>query len=672
VSYKPGQIIVRVALERGPNDDRPLPGDPAWTDLTDRVKGYRDTRGRSDALQPFQPGTAEVTLDNGDRALDPSNPDGLLFNDDDEPIGLPLCQVQITQWWSGAEHPRFFGYLGPEAWPGDQSPYGNSGTVTLNVMDALGHSPSLPPDTWGNVIASLHPEWWSRMDDFEFPVLDDASPVPNSIGTDAGVVEGTTGISRAWRAGNAYDAVGIMTPGLLLAGDHLVRIPNTSIMPDGDEASFTAMTWWASRNTLASGQADVMSMVHPITGVRRWSISVSSIDGDAYITTYDASESVVDTATIHDSLLTGRWDWPGSRHLVIAQYDGGANELTVWFGGISATLDCESTLYVSDLILGPGNGTVDSIFDEVATWRTTFAYTGVIAPILLAAGGLSWWAGQTFRDRLGSWIEATGRTVTSDDSEQWHIPSGMTQSLWGLIRNRIEVDYGDNYSVGRATLPADLAEAFQTTVEYGDGARWATKDGFLRARIRATLTDPTYADHYATPVLFTDDPGTLGTDEYRHAGVQVTGLRIDRVINDASVTFLYSNAADHPTGPDIGTAAELTCRARDTASIARYGRRSWSTDTEWADWPLNQQLAELRVARFAEPRQEIENIHLDPLGNDSLAAWLVTTCELELACTVTYTSQGADPVTVDELNIQHISFDWTPERWTVDLVAAAS
>jgi len=39
---------------------------------------------------------------------------------------------------------------------------------------------------------------------------------------------------------------------------------------------------------------------------------------------------------------------------------------------------------------------------------------------------------------------------------------------------------------------------------------------------------------------------------------------------------------------------------------------------------------------------------------------------------VTYTSVGADPVTVEGLNIQRIAFDWTPERWTVDILAAAS
>ena len=84
MTYQNGQIIVRVALELGPFDE---PGELDWTDLTDRVLAYRDERGRDDVLQPFGAGTAMVTLDNGDRMLDPSNPDGLLFDGVDPKIG---------------------------------------------------------------------------------------------------------------------------------------------------------------------------------------------------------------------------------------------------------------------------------------------------------------------------------------------------------------------------------------------------------------------------------------------------------------------------------------------------------------------------------------------------------------------------------------------------------
>jgi hypothetical protein len=40
---------------------------------------------------------------------------------------------------------------------------------------------------------------------------------------------------------------------------------------------------------------------------------------------------VVDTAVIHWS-VAGRWDALNAKHLVIVQFDGVANEMTVWFG----------------------------------------------------------------------------------------------------------------------------------------------------------------------------------------------------------------------------------------------------------------------------------------------------------------------------------------------------
>lgn len=664
MSYKPGQIIVRVALERGPNDDRPLPGDPAWTDLTDRVKAYHDDRGRTDVLQPFQPGTAQVTLDNGDRALDPSNPDGLLFNGTD-PIGLPLCQVQITQWWSGAEHPRFFGYLGPEAWPGDQSPYGNSGTTTLQVMDALGHSPGLPQDVWGIMLAALQPDWWMRMDDIEFPVLDDASQVPDSITGGHATMQATYGISRPYTDTTGFGSVGglgLGDPGLRMSGDHFLRTPAAGVMPDGDEADMSFAMWWQAKAEVPAGEvATVLQAIDPGDSTNRFVIYVDGDDGLAYVETYDAGGTLVDSDTI-TPFASSRWD-QGQGHVVVARYDGGLGKFKVWFGGVLATVDCASLLYESDLINGPSP--VDVVIDEVAVWRRALSITYEVAQMTtVTLYGV--WSGDLWYDRLDHWIRATGRTVTSDDTEQWHLPDDATQGLWGLLRpaRRTAENTISDYS---ATIPATLADAYQITASYGYGARWATKSGYLRFRTVHALTDPTWAEHYATPVLFTDEDVTLGTDEYRHAGVQPTGLRVDRIINDASVSYLYSE-----TPPAVGTSSPITNRQIDPVSRVRYGRQPLELTSEWCDWVLNQSAADQIVARFSQPHQEIESIHLDPLGNDSLAAWLVTTCELELACTVTYTSQGADPVTVDGLNIQHISFDWTPERWTVDLVAAAS
>jgi hypothetical protein len=667
-----GQIIVRVALEKGPRDTV-TEGD--WTDLTDRVRRYSDSRGRDDVLQPFGPGTAEVGLFNGDRMLDPSNPDGLLFNGAD-PIGLPLCPVQITQWWDGTEYPKFTGYLGPEAWPGDVAPYGESGTVTLHVMDALGHSPNLPPDMWGLAVAALHPDWWSRMDDFGFPVLDPAGPaneVPNSIGDGYGTLEGTTGIySQPFTSGSSPSGYGINDPGLLLlGGDHLVRFPASEIMPDGDQDKVTMFMWWSARTALGSGEiGEVARFVDPADDSMRLRVYVDGDDGHAYAVTYDASETIVDSGEIDPtSFGFSRFD-TGDEHMLTVRWDAGTgSNCTVWFGGISATLAIPGDLYESDLLLGPAD--VDVLVDEVAIWREALRIDTQIEPVFMAGGFGMLWGADQWIDRLAHFIDATGRLTDADDTNAMHFAVETVDGLWGLIHPaRPSIDGNDgNYSV---TLPNTLADAYQITVESAGGTRWADKDNNIRARSLSALTDVSFAEHYAEPVTFTDADGTLGADEYRHAGVEVTGLRIDRVINFASIDYMYC-----PGGPpEIATARPMTCVKRDEASIARYGLRSDTQKSEWCDWLLNQFLVDLKVDRFAQPHQEFERIHLDPLGTGddalALAEWLVTTCELELACSVTYTSAGADPVTISDLNIQHISTEWTPERWSVDLVAAKS
>jgi hypothetical protein len=639
---QPG-ILVRVALDLGPNDEVPVaPDDPAWTDLSDRVMAYKDDRGRDDVLQPFGPGTAQVVLDNSDRMLDPSNPDGLVYTGDDK--GWPLCPVQIDVTWGGNTYPKFYGYLGPEAWPGGTAPRGPVGTVTLHVVDRVGHSPNLPSNAYDILVASLHPEWWLRMDEFEFPVLDDGSPVPDYVTGGSALVEGTTGISRPINAGGGS--------WLILSGDHIVRSAAADIMPDGDQDKFTVSLLWARVDVIPAGEiAVVAEMVNPTAGIKRWRVYVDGDDGYCYVETYDVTGTLDDSGTIVP-FLAPRFDALAACAL-IAVWDAASGSFKVWFGGVSTSLSVSTDLYESDLIFGPNP--VDVRFGAVTTWRREFT-DEQIAGINLFAGLGTYWNGDDWSDRLGHWIEATGRDVSVDDTNQWHVPSG-TLGLWGI-----------NQAFQSSNLPDTLAEAFQQTVESGGGARWATKDGYLRARTIQALTDVTWADDYATPVLFTDANTTLGAGEYRHAGVEVTGLRIDRVINDAAISYNYSPSSP----PDVTDYTAVVNRSVDRDSRTRFGVRSFERTSIWSDWPLNQQLAELLVDRYAWPFQEFENVHLDPTNDPDLTLWLVDDCELEKAVDVTYTPAGADPVTVEGLNIQRIAWDWTPSRWTVDLMVAAS
>ena len=392
-------------------------------------------------------------------------------------------------------------------------------------MDALGHSPALPQDVWGIMLAALQPDWWMRMDDIEFPVLDDASQVPDCITGGHATIQATYGTSRPYSDAEV-GGLGLGDPGLLMSGDHFLRTPAAWIMPDGDETAMTFASYWLAKTQVPAGEvATVLQAIDHVDSTTRFVVYVDGDDGLAYVETYDAGGTLVDSATI-TPFASSRWD-QGQGHVVVARFDGGSpGELKVWFGGVLVTLDAASLLYESDLIIGPSP--VDVVVDEVAVWRRALNISYEVAQMTtVSLYGV--WSGDLWTDRLGRWIEATGRTVTSDDVTQWHVPDDATQGLWGLLRpaRRTVENTVSDYS---ATIPSTLADAYQITASYGHGARWATKDGYLRFRTVHALTDAGYAAHYATPVHFTDEDATLGTDEYRHAGIETTGERIDRII----------------------------------------------------------------------------------------------------------------------------------------------
>ena len=59
-------------------------------DLTDRIQEIQITRGRNDQFQDFSAGTCLLTLNNNDRALDPTNRDSPFFNDPLDTSGVTI------------------------------------------------------------------------------------------------------------------------------------------------------------------------------------------------------------------------------------------------------------------------------------------------------------------------------------------------------------------------------------------------------------------------------------------------------------------------------------------------------------------------------------------------------------------------------------------------------
>jgi hypothetical protein len=648
MTWTPPSVVVKVALEKGPFDTV-SGGD--WTDLSDRVRGQVSCkRGRSDVRSQFGPGTITVTLDNSDRMLDPQNPSGLVYAAGME--GLPLCPVTVDWVWDGDTYRMFTGLLGPECWLTTTAPHGENATVVLQAMDQAAYSPGLPGDPWAAMLAAFRPEWWLRMDG-GFPVVADGSVIPNraSLGNGA-YMESPSGISRYI---DTFNSVTPAPPALQLVTDNIVVSNAADIMPDGNETDVTVILWWQAVSAVPTGDTvRVAAMLDPTGTTLRWQVTVDD-DGEATVSTYDSGGTLIDSAMIdRTGSVISRFD-DTSAHLLIVRFTSG-NNLDVWFGGCSptgGTVTAAATVYESALTLGPSP--MDTRYDEVMMVRHALTDDEVDG-ILLAGGGVAGvWHGDDWIDRLTHWHLAVGKAAGVTEIAEWHMPStDPDDGLFGLSSN-----FG---------LQTSLGQAVQAVAAWAGGAAWVTKDGYWRARSLDALTDVTYAANYATTsAVFTDEDATLGTGEYRHAGVTPTGVDTDSIINQVSAEFAVR--ADPPT--DISPSRFLIT-PRDEASIARFGIRTETVSSEWWNWATVATIADTLVERFAWPTAGPSEIHLDALADDDLTLWLAETCELELAVDVIYTPFGESPITAEGLNIQSIEWQIDNVSLTCDLTVARS
>lgn len=644
MTWKPPTLVVKVALEMGPNDT-PSGGD--WTDLSDRVLSGSGKRGRSDVLAQFGVGTVSIMLDNTDRQLDPLNSSGLVYFGDDK--GLPLCPVEISWAWDGNEYVAFTGYLGPKAWPGSGSRRDPMRVVELQAMDQAGYSPNLPSDAWGAYTQSLFPDWWLRMD-LGFPVLSDSSVIPNRSGSGGSAdFVSPSGISRLVQDPSTT------APGLRMVTDNYIVCDAADVMPNGDELNLAVWCRWSAPSPLTTGQsASVMRMEATGGGNKRWEIIVDE-DGEAQVTTYDAAGTLIATDTI-DRTIVSRWD-DGSPHLVIARFTSG-NNLDVYFGGdelTGGTMTAAAAVYESDLVIGPAD--VDTIVDEVTLWRDGVTLTDdQIAGAILATGGQAQpWHGDDWAERAGHLYDACRKTVDVDVTDEWHFGTpDPDDGLFGLG--------------AVSNVPANLAQGLQSLVEWAGGAGWPTKAGYWRLRSLAALTDPTYAAHYATvSATFTDENATLTGTELRHAGVRPVGADVDTIINRVEASYYVREDPPTDVSPQAFTLAPV-----DDASKARYLDRGNEFRSEWWGWEANATVMDTRRNRFKDPYVGVDTVYLDCLGNTDVTQWLVETCELELAVDVKFTPQGGTEETFAGLNIQSIDWEWTPENLTAVLIVAKS
>lgn len=117
---------------------------PTWVDVTNDVRSFSTSRGRTADLQPFDAGTAQLVLDNRARKYDPLNTAGPYYGN-----LKPRRQVRITA-DAGAGYVNIFrGFTGgfPTTW----TDAGYDSTVTVECFDLLGLiSDQRLPNDWSS------------------------------------------------------------------------------------------------------------------------------------------------------------------------------------------------------------------------------------------------------------------------------------------------------------------------------------------------------------------------------------------------------------------------------------------------------------------------------------------------------------------------------------------
>jgi hypothetical protein len=100
-----------------------------WTDVSDRCRGFSTSRGRKHELASFEAGTASITLQNRDRAFEPTYSGSPYY-----PNVVPLRPVRISEVWNGVTYRLFTGFV--EEWPPSYNGPTDS-EVTISCVDAF-------------------------------------------------------------------------------------------------------------------------------------------------------------------------------------------------------------------------------------------------------------------------------------------------------------------------------------------------------------------------------------------------------------------------------------------------------------------------------------------------------------------------------------------------------
>lgn len=547
----------------------PLATTPTWVDVTAYVKAFQTSMGRQFELDAFQPGTAQVTLDNSTRRFDPLHATGPYYGHI-----LPRKRIRIVVVVGVTEFPIWSGFV--DTWPQQSRAW--TGEVALSATDGFGLLAAAPIGTaWEEEIRADTPTGWWRMGD-DTPTYDvcaDSSgnghhgqykglPVAATAGLIAGVDNGAVDFD------GANDRV-ILDPAILPANG----------AGAATTTAFSVEAWIQTTQALTGTQAAAIFSAHETdfgytADIDQQTIALRLITGGYVVAgchTYGGTDRTVTSATaLNDGAV---------HHLVMTYNDGGDRKVRLYVDGtLSGSASaahpaqplstCDGARIASWHVGGGDAKRFDGIIDEVALYDTALSATRVLAHY---EGGATPWAGDTTGERIGRVLDLAGWPAADRD-----LDTGI--STLG------------NYDLAETTAlaAAQVAEASE------GGTFWQAPDGRMTFRDRYAPVQ----DANATTVLieFSDADTTPQPPHYT-----------DLILDYDDGLIANSVTVDWEGGTEVVT---------DATSVTAYGRSEGSVTTSLTTAAEAQARAQWMLARFKDPQVRPTSVTLRPAADHRL------------------------------------------------------
>jgi hypothetical protein len=518
--------------------DGPLVASPTWTEVTSWVREVSTNRGRSNELDDFQAGTAQVVLDNRDRRFDPDYASSPYTGN----IKVRR-QIKIEGVYSGVTYPIFRGVI--QSWQQQYHIAGRDATTVVQAADLFNILATwdLPLTAHEAAVRALSPTAFWALDDSD-DTMRDRYQVANGV------------------YGSQRESVAALETGGQGASRHHAEIY---------KATTSTIGTFGPVSTTSTNITSIVAIVK-LNGFDAYQTGFIAYD-DAVVFVRVASSGSEQIELCVDSFRQPTLIYGSTQ---VSAANAGLNEETVYHlavvrNGANATVYLNGTSVATSTTLSTGSwaiasGTIgrgpsgtdlisgigrfhEMFMDEVAIWQGT-ALTGTqVSNISAAVAG---WVSDTADGRINRVLTLLG------------VPAGLI-SLGAA-----------SSSVGKFEGDTDALSYLLSVARSDQGRLFVNRSGVITFQPKTT-------DMGASAVVTFADDATASS------------VRYNGFAFDYDDRLIYNNIET------IGT-EDARASVINSTSQATYSIRSLTVDTELPSASACRDVSEKLVSRYADPQ----------------------------------------------------------------------